>query len=74
MNKEDPMRMKCNNCGSPFAHHVAGLVVHTNGTIAVAICPSCTADVAVAKIVVKRVDDQFVYEQFLPAARVKNTG
>lgn len=74
MNKENEMTMKCNNCSGPFQHRFSGLVVHDQGSIAAAICGNCVVDVDVAKIVLKRSGDHFVYQQYLPAAVVKKTG
>jgi hypothetical protein len=68
------MTMKCDNCGETFQHRFSGLVVHQEGSIAAAICNECVVNVEVAKIVLRRNGERFVYEQFLPAAAVKQTG
>ncbi len=70
-----PLEQKtCSNCGHAFSpSNLDGLVVVLGSPgVAAAICPDCSRDTRVVKIVLRRgADGQFAYEQYSALETVK---
>lgn len=55
----------CGNCGNEFNDTEDGFVVHHKGTLASAICPTCTDGAKVVKLVMRRGPaNHFKYDQY----------
>lgn len=63
----------CNNCMTEFNIRLDGsLLIEHSRKPAAALCPNCTADVAVLKVVLRRgADGQFHFDSYQPVEATK---